>query len=151
MNRTQKITLGIVLVLGLMLAATVAWAGATVVRDGLVTVRVHESGPGGTHLYIPIPGTAIRAVAHSLRWNGPEREKFSRELAEVRPILSALGGELAACPDMTFVEVESDEAHVTIAKDGRTLRIHVLDRGDEVEISFPLDLAGDLFDTFAKA
>jgi hypothetical protein len=144
MNRAQKITIGIAVAFGLILAATVTWAGATVVRDGLVTVSVKESRSGGTHLYTPIPGAAIRAVAHSVRWNGAGRDRFRREMAEIQPVLAALGQELAACPDMRFVDVESDHGHVTVAKDGASLRITIDDRGDHIEVSFPLDLAQDV-------
>jgi hypothetical protein len=146
MNQAQKIALGIVLTLGVLLAATVAWAGATVVSDGFVTVRVHESGPGGARLFIPIPGTAVRAVAHSVRWNGAGRERLRAELAEVRPVLEAIGDELAACPDMRLVEVETDHEHVIVEKDGGSLRITIDDRGDHVEVSVPLDLALDVLD-----
>ena len=146
MNRAQKITVAVAVSLGLILAATVTWAGATVVRDGLVTVSVHESGAGGTRLYIPIPGTAVRAVAHSVRWNGAGREHFRAELAKVRPVLAALGNELAACPDMRFVEVETDHGHVVVTKEGGSLRITVDDHGDHVEVSFPLDLAQDVLE-----
>ncbi len=146
MNRAQKITIGIAVTLGVLLAATVTWAGATVVRDGLVTVSVHESGTGGTHLFIPIPGTAVRAVAHSVRWNGAGHERFRAELARLRPVLAALGDELAACPDMRFVEVETDHEHVTVEKHGGSLQITVDDHGDHVEVSFPLDLAQDILD-----
>lgn len=144
MNRAQKITLGIAVALAVMLAATVTWAGATVVRDGLVTVSVQESGAGGTHLYIPIPGAAIRAVAHSGRWHRAGRDRFRHHLAEIQPVLSALGQELAAAPDMRFVDIESDHGHVTVAKVGGSLRITIDDQGDHIAVSFPLDLAQDV-------
>jgi hypothetical protein len=49
MNR-QKIVLGIAIALGVLLAASVTWAASTVVRDGLVTVRVPEGGRAAPHL-----------------------------------------------------------------------------------------------------
>jgi hypothetical protein len=146
MNRAQKILIGIAVALGLMLAATVTWAGATVVRDGLVTITVHESGAGGTRLFIPIPGTAVRAVAHSMRWNGADRRHFRGEFDRVRPVLAALGDQLAACPDVRLVDVETDDQHVTVEKHGGSLRITVDDRGDHVQVSFPIDLAQDVLE-----
>jgi hypothetical protein len=144
MNRAQKVTLGVAVALAVMFAATVAWAGATVVRGGLVTVSVQESGSGGSRLYIPIPGAAIRAVAQSVRWQGAGRERFRHHLSEIQPVLSALGQELAAAPDMRFVDIDSDHGHVTVAKVGDSLRITIDDHGDHIAVSFPLDLAQDV-------
>lgn len=151
MNRTQKTVLGVFLALALMLAATVAWAASTVVNDGFVTVRVHERGAGGTHLYLPIPGAAVRAAALAVRLDGRAQRRLQTELAEVGPVLAALGKQLEKCPDARLVEVESEDEHIVIEKRGGSLRIAVDDRGDQVRITIPMRLASDLLDHFGTA
>lgn len=151
MNRNQKIGLGIVLGMALLFAATVAWAASTVVSDGLVTVQVDEGGPGGTHFYLPIPGSAVRAAAVAVRWDGEPQRRLRAGLAEIEPVLRGLADELEACPDVKLVEIESDREHVVIEKLGGSLRIRIHDGHDRVRISVPVSLVSDLLDHFAAA
>lgn len=146
MSRPQKVALGIALAVAVMFATTVTWAASSVMRDGLITVSVQERGAHGTRLYLPIPGAAVRAAVGMVELGGQRHQQFRARFSEVQPVLAALGEELGACPDMRLVEVESEHEHIVIEKRGGSLRITVDDRGDHVNITFPLDLATDLLD-----
>ncbi|HEX6861311.1 MAG TPA: hypothetical protein VF414_00765, partial [Thermoanaerobaculia bacterium] len=56
-----KVLLIFTAVCGLLLMGSGFLLAASIVQTGLVTVRVHESGPDGTHLYIPVPAALLHA------------------------------------------------------------------------------------------
>jgi hypothetical protein len=140
MNRGLKIltvVLGIVAVL--FVASGVALA-TTVIRSGLVTVRVQEKGNGNLHIVVPA-GLVYAGLAVAPVFAGDELNRAGRDLDEIRPQLNALLQSLEDCPDAVLLEATSPGESVRIEKRGRSLEIHVHDAQSNVTISLPADLA----------
>ena len=142
MSTPKKIAVGVFIAFGVLCVAATAVAGAFLVHDGVVTVRVHEKHSGGANFAVPLPGSAVRLaffVADSAIEPG-ERLRLRSELSDVQPFLAAVARELADCPNVTLVNVQEHDSHVTIEKRNGTFSIHVDDPGAEVRISMPASL-----------
>lgn len=142
-TRVLAITVGAVLVLVLGSGFIVA---GTVVTSGLVTVSVHESGPDGLDLYIPVPAGLVEAALslapivlnvvgdhHADR----ELERVRAELDELMPAITAALDELDDMPDATLVEVEGDHEYVRVRKVRGTIEVQVLEDDTRILISVP--------------
>ena len=139
MSRGLKIltvVLGIVAVLFVMSGVALA---TTVIRSGLVTVRVQEEGDN-LHIVVPA-GLVYAGLAVAPVFAGDELNRAGRDLDEIRPQLNALLQSLEDCPDAVLLEATSPGESVRIEKRGRSLEIHVHDAKSNVTISLPADLA----------
>ena len=141
MSRGLKIltvAMGIVAVLFVMSGVALA---TTVVRSGLVSVKVDDRGPGNDlHIVVPA-GLVYAGLALAPTFAGDELSEARRDLEEVRPQLEALLQALDDCPDAVLLEATSPGESVRIEKRGRALEIHVHDAQSNVTISVPADLA----------
>ena len=145
MSRGLKIltvAMGIVAVLFVMSGVALA---TTVVRSGLVSVKVDKTGDGngaGDDLHIVVPaGLVYAGLALAPTFAGDEMAEARRDLREMRPQLEALLQALEDCPDAVLLEATSPGESVRIEKRGRALEIHVHDAQSNVTISLPANLA----------
>lgn len=144
MKTMAKVLLILTAVAGILLLGSGFLLAASIVHTGLVTVKVNESGPDGTHLYLPVPAvlvhaglTVIPALVEADVW-----EEVRTDLGEWAPVAAEALRAVEDAPDGVLVEVENDREHVRIEKDGRSLEIHVRDGKDRFDISLPANLLG---------
>ena len=144
MKTTAKVMLILVAAFGTLLMGSGFLLAASIVQSGLVTVKVHESGPDGTRLYLPVPAVLVHAGLSVLPalierdvW-----EEVRTDLGEWGPVAAEALRAVEDSPDAVLVEIENDRESVRIEKDGRTLEIRVRDGKDSFEISVPASLLG---------
>jgi len=111
----------------------------TVAVTGVAVVDVQER-KGGHHIVVPVPLALAQLAAAFV----PERKTrvhlghdATRYLPVAREMLSALGD----APDGELVQVEEPGHRVSIVKEGRTLRIHVEDKDERVDVNVPIGAA----------
>jgi len=121
---------------GLLLAGSI-------VTSGLVTVKVHETKPGGTNVFVPVPAGLIYLGLDVLplldRHHG--MEKARRRMGAMAPVAVAAMQALEDCPDAVLVDVKDHNETVKIVKVGRNIEINVHGAdGEEVHVSLPAHL-----------
>lgn len=144
MKTAMKVLLVLAAAFGILFLSTGFLLAASVVHTGLVTVKIHESGPHGTHLYLPVPAVLVHAGLSVLPalvqkdvW-----EEVRADLGEWGPVAAEVLRAVEDAPDAVLVDIENERESVRIEKDGRTLEIRVRDGGDSFEISLPASLLG---------
>ena len=116
---------------------------ATIASLGVVVVDVREGGPGGNRIVVPVPLVLAQAalaiapaVAPADKLRIPDNEAL-QHMGLAREVLEAL----AASPDGELVRVEERDELVVITKEGRSLRVRVSGRNENVSVNIPLHLA----------
>ena len=144
MKKLAKVLLILTAAAGILLMGSGFLLAASIVQTGLVTVKVHESGPDGTNLYLPVPAvlvhagmTVLPALVEEDVW-----EDIRSDLGEWAPVAAEALRAVEDAPDGVLVEIENDREHVRIEKDGRSLEVRVRDGKDSFEISLPASLLG---------
>jgi hypothetical protein len=144
MKRATKVLLILAASCGVLLLGSGFLLAASIVQTGLVTVKVHESGPDGTHLYLPVPAVLVHAGMSVLPAVMDEDvwEDVRTDLGEWAPVAAEALRAVEDAPNAVLVEVENDRESVRIEKAGRSLEIYVRDGKDTFEISLPASLLG---------
>jgi hypothetical protein len=116
---------------------------ATVASLGVVVVDVREGGPDGTRVVVPVPlafAQAALAIAPAVlpaeELRIPDHEALEH-IGLAREVIEAI----AAAPDGELVRVEERDELVLIAKEGRSLRVRVSGKKENVSVNVPLHLA----------
>jgi hypothetical protein len=113
---------------------------AMVASLGVMVVDVREGD--GSRIVVPVPLVLAQAAVAVAPAFVPEKEmRVPEEALEhiglAREVLEAL----ADAPDCELVRVESRDEQVVIAKEGRSLRVRVSGRRENVNVNVPLHLA----------
>jgi hypothetical protein len=144
MKTIMKVLLVLVAAFGVLLMGSGFLLAASIVQTGVVTVEVHESGPSGPPLYVPVPAalvnaglTVLPALIEKDVW-----EEIRTDLGEWGPVAAEALRAVADAADDVLVDLENDRESVRIEKDGRMLEIQVRDGKDSFEISVPASLLG---------
>lgn len=144
MKTAIKVLLVLTLACGILILGSGIVLAASVVHSGMVTVKINESGPDGTRLYVPVPAilvhagmTVLPALVEEDVW-----EEVRTDLGEWAPVAAEVLRAVEDAPDAVLVEIENARESVRIEKDGRTLEIRVRDGKDSFEISLPASLLG---------
>jgi hypothetical protein len=144
MKKLTKILLIAAVAIGMIVLSSGLLLAASVVRSGVVTVKVHEPGPNGSRFYVPVPAFLVHAgisllpaVIEKDIW-----EEVRTDLGEWGPVAAEVLRAVEDAPDAVLVEVEDAREHVRIVKDGRTLEIEVRGHDGTFEISVPASLLG---------
>jgi hypothetical protein len=119
-------------------------AGAVVLQDGLLEVKVDEKGKDGSHVHLYLPATLATWGVHLA-----PREKIRLHLQgaeEQLALARVISRELEKAPDTLFVAVDSAEQHVRVEKHWGSLRVDVDDAGETVHLSVPLRAARRLIE-----
>lgn len=136
---------GIVLIVG----TTAAFAAVAVLRDGTVSVDVHEAG--GTQISLAIPASFVRAaLALAPTVSSHEMEAAMAEVRPHWPLVREACARLARCPDGVLVEVEGRDEHVVVAKEGGDLVVHVQDGQDRVDVRVPASAVEDAVEAVGR-
>jgi len=115
---------------------------ATVASLGIVVVDVREGGPDPHRIVVPVPlvfAQAALAIAPAVAPQDKLRipEEALEHMGLAREVLEAL----AAAPDGELVRVEERDEQVVITKEGRSLRVRVTGKKENVSVNVPLHLA----------
>jgi hypothetical protein len=119
--------------------AVPAIAAGTVAATGVVVVDVQEAR-GGHHIVVPVP-LALAQVAAGFVPEDKTRIRFPPEAQRYLPAARQMLTALAAADDAELVRVEEPDQKVSIRKEGDTLRIHVEEKDQEVNVQVPIALA----------
>jgi hypothetical protein len=129
---------GIVLVIG----TTTAFAAVAVLKDGTVSVEVHEAG--GSQLSLSIPASLVRAaLTLTPTVHSTEMEAAMVEIRPHWPLVREACARLAGCPDGVLVEVEGRDEHVIVAKEHGDLVVRVRDGENRVDVRVPASAVED--------
>ena len=122
--------------------------GTAIAATGTVTVQVHERGPDGVRLYIPVPALlADVAVALApLVIPADELAEMRREIAPYREGLEALAAELEDMPSGVLADITSGGEHVRVTKTWRSFEIDVESDDAEIHIAVPARLLSRALD-----
>jgi hypothetical protein len=125
--------------LGILVATPFLLVALVFGATGVAVVNVQESGPGGTHLVIPVP-LVLAQVALTF---APHEAKYVEcsDFAPYAPLAEKIVAELRKAPDFTLIEVQEDDQHVMIKKVGKFLEVNVEERGETVHCRVPLKAA----------
>src|SRR6266849_1223053 len=118
------------------LAGSLALAGAYVVHEGAIRIRVDEQDAKGTHVHLLVPAALVPAAMMFV----PEatlREAATRARPWLPAVQAATEG-LAPQPDCDLLEVRSANEHVHVAKRGTLLVVEVESLRETVHVSVPL-------------
>jgi hypothetical protein len=142
MTRPAKvITIIALTLLAIPVGATLLLAGS-VVTQGVVTVKVHDKGPDGTNVYVPVPAGLIYLGMDLLPLldRNHELAKARREMGPWAPVAAAALTSIEDIPDAVLVDVRDGDETVKIVKEGRSINIQVHDHDANVNISLPAHL-----------
>jgi hypothetical protein len=115
---------------------------ATVASLGVVVVDVHEGGPNGHRIVVPVPLVAAQAALALAPMAAPAHAmKLPPEAAEHAALAREVLEALAAAPDGELVRVEERDQQVVVAKEGRNFKVHVTGPRENVSVNVPLHLA----------
>lgn len=112
---------------------------AAVASLGVVVVDVHEGGPDGHRIVVPVPlafAQAALALAPAEKLRIPDHQGLEHVWV-AREVLEAL----AEAPDGELVRVEEPNEQVLILKEGSSLRVKVHGRGEDVSVNVPIRVA----------
>ena len=122
------------LVLAGAVAIPVLTAGAVAVT-GVAVVDVQQRG--GRHIFVPVP-LALAQVAAAFVPERKTRLHLGHDAARYLPVAREMLQALGDAPDGELVQVEEPEHRVSIVKEGGTLRIHVEDKDERVDVNVPI-------------
>jgi len=144
MKKLAKVLLILTAAAGILLMGSGFLLAASIVHTGLVTVKVHESGPDGRNIFVPVPAVLFHAGMAVLPALIEEDvwEDIRTDLGEWAPVAAEALRAVEDAPNAVLVEIENDREHIRIEKDGRTLEIRVRDGKDSFEVSLPASLLG---------
>jgi len=139
MTRPAKVlTIIAIVLLALPIGCGLLLAGS-IVTSGVVTVKVNETKPGGTHLFVPVPAGLVYLGLDVLPLLDHDHgmAKARREVGAWGPAIQAAAQSLEDCPDAVLVDVQERNETVKIVKVGRTIEIRVHGDDGDVHVSLP--------------
>lgn len=153
MSDLLRLTIVLVGILAVLVLGAGILVAGTVASTGMLTVRVHESGPAGVNLYIPVPANLVEAtievapVFARVAGSSDLDRELDRVRAEIEPWLPALDrmlGEVHRMPDVTLVRVVGPNEYVAVEKRGDSLEVRVEEPGTRVDVVVPLRILDSL-------
>lgn len=143
MSKGVKILLAVVLMCFVLMVGSGLLLAATVVRGGMMTVKVHEPG---THINVTVPAGLVTLGMDLLPLviEDDIYAEIRTDLGEYGPAAVAALQELEDAPDAVLVDIQDGRESVRITKEGRLLEIYVKDDNGTFEISVPARLLGKI-------
>ena len=130
--------------IALGLGATLAVGGAYVFHEGVINVDVDEFRPGGSHVHVWVPATAL-----SLGMLVVPRHHLEHAASHVQPYLPVLrevAKELKRFPNAKLVEVKDGTDHVFIGTVDGKIRIDAVNNTETVHLRIPIETVEDVAD-----
>lgn len=146
MSKGAKILLAIAATFAVLMIGSGMLLAASVARAGMLTVKVHEPGPAGTHVNLHIPAAVVTLGMDlmPLVLDDDVTAEIRADLGELRPAVAAALLDLEDVPDAVLVDVRDASERVRITKRGRSLEIHVVNPEGTFEITLPASLLGKI-------
>ena len=142
MSKLVKILLVTTVAFAMIVMGSGVLLAASVVRSGVVKVKVHESGRDGMNIYVPAGLVSVGLDVLPLVMEKNIWEEMRTDLGDWAPAAAAALQAVEDAPDAVLVDIQNDHESVQIVKEGRSLEIHVWDGSGTVEISLPAGLLG---------
>ena len=137
MSRLQQALLAAVAVVLLLLASL-----------HFVIVRVHERGPGGIKIWLPLP----IELAQAALWFVPDHKEHLRiatgQIEQYRPLAHALLEGLEDVEEVELVRVSEGDQTVLIRKAGGDIEINVQRDREEAKVRLSMRTLQGLVDSF---
>ncbi len=148
MTRRQKISLAAFVGVALIFAGTVTAFFLSFHNAGELAIDVRETKPGGDQVSVRIPGGLVKAALLLV----PDRVlcEPARAVRNRAPLLRAATKELARSEDAVFVEVESADESVRVAKEGEHLVIRVESNEESIRVRVPMRLVGAILERLER-
>ena len=113
---------------------------ATVASLGVMVVDVREGD--GSRIVVPVPLVLAQAAVAVAPAFVPEKEmQIPEEALEHMGLAREVLEALADAPDCELVRVESRDEQVVVSKEGRSLRVRVSGKKENVNVNVPLHVA----------
>jgi hypothetical protein len=117
--------------------------------EGFVEVNVVEKHPETHHIFVVAPAMLAPIGMHFV-----PRHHLAQAAREVKPYLpvirAALDG-LRDTEDVTLVEVQEPDEHVTVKKEGGSIIVDVRDKDETVHVSVPIRAMSSTIEELAAA
>jgi len=125
----------------------VTMLGVAIHHAGFIVVDVQNKAKG-ERVFVPVPMLFVNLALDVV----PDQRlaRLSARLQDKDEWLAALTRELSECPDGTFVEIESREDQVSVAKKGGNILIDVNSSEEEVHLRFPIRSTAKAFTRLAE-
>jgi hypothetical protein len=136
MSSRARLLLAVVLGVSLIVVSTGAFAAVVAWRAGSILVSVDPKDPDDPAFSLRVPALVLQA-ALALVPDAAFRD-CDRRLAAALPLALQACDVLERQEDAVLVEVVNTRENVRIAKEGGSLRIDILDGGDEVHLAVPI-------------
>ena len=147
MSKTHKILAVLVGAALILVFSTGIMVAGTAVTNSLMTVSIHEGGPDGLDLFVPVPVglvEAVLAIAPPMLRLVDEHHHIDAELGHIRaeldevlPAIDAVLDGVSEMPDAVLVEIDGSNEYVRVSKEGRSINVLVMDGNDRISISVP--------------
>lgn len=144
MSKILKVLLVTTVVFAIFVMGSGVLLAASVVRSGMVKVKIDEPGADHFHLYIPaaLVGAGMDVLPRVMEediW-----EEARTDLGEWAPAAAAALQAVEEAPDAVLVDIRNARETVRIVKKGRSLEVYVQGDDGTVEISLPAGLLGKI-------
>lgn len=142
MSKIAKVLLVTAVAFAMIVMGSGVLLAASVVRSGVVSVKVDEPGADGFRIYVP---AALVSVGIDVLPKVMEKDiwmEVRTDLGEWAPAAAAALEAVEEAPDAVLVDIQDAHESVRIVKEGRSLEIYVQGDDGTVEISLPAGLLG---------
>lgn len=144
MSKILKVLLVTTVVFAIFVMGSGVLLAASVVRSGMVKVKIDEPGADHFHLYIPaaLVGAGMDVLPRVMEediW-----EEARTDLGEWAPAAAVALQAVEEAPDAVLVDIRNARETVRIVKKGRSLEVYVQGDDGTVEISLPAGLLGKI-------
>ncbi|MCI0413088.1 hypothetical protein L0222_09835 [bacterium] len=123
----------------------VAVAGIVIQKTGVLIVDV-QSRDG--HMFLPVPMLLVNTALNFAPVT--DRVNLPNELNEHSDLIQAAANELMRCPDGPFVEVNTPDEKVWIAKKGANIIVDVKSEDEKVYVQIPIQATGKVIAKLAS-
>jgi hypothetical protein len=124
--------------------ATLAVGGVYLFHEGVINIDVDELRPGGSHVHVWVPATAV-----SLGLRVVPRHHMEHAASQVQPFLPVLrevAKELKRLPNAKLIEAKDGTDHVFIGTVDGKIRIDAVSNEETVHVRIPIETVEDLAD-----
>jgi hypothetical protein len=124
-------------------------AGGILCSEGFVRVDVRESQPEVHHVFVVAPAILAPIGVHFV-----PKAKLQEASVQVRPWMPVIRAAITSLRDegdMTLVEVNDEQQHVVVKKDGGSIEVDVVDEDENVHVSVPLRALASTIEVIADA
>jgi hypothetical protein len=117
--------------------------------EGFVEVNVVEKHPETHHIFVVAPAMLAPIGMHFV----PRRHlaQAAREVKPYLPVIRAALDGLRDTEDVTLVEVQEPDEHVTVMKEGGSIIVDVKDKDETVHVSVPIRAMSSTIEELAAA